>query len=96
MVEWCMIPKHIDIYGERHKVKIVKGLDSAGLYEYKKKLISIKQDAPEQMLWSYLHECLHALWEVGRVNEVIPPEVEEIMNEQVCHFLLKHFTVKPK
>jgi len=95
-----MIPKSITIYGVKYKVKIDPKLESAGLFECqrldKKNLISIFKDDIDSMLYAYLHECLHGVFEEGRVNEVVPPEIEEVIAEQTVKFLLKNFTVEPK
>lgn len=91
-----MIPKSINVFGERYRVKIDPDLQSAGLIEPKKKLIRIKPDTKEEMEWSYLHECLHGVFEEGRLNEAVEDGLEEVIIEQIVKFLLKNFTVKPK
>ena len=91
-----MIPKHIDIYGERYKIKIVTGLSHAGECSKLDKIITINKDTTDHMWWTYLHECLHGVFEEGRLDEVIGDDMEEVIIEQVLKFLLRHFTVKPK
>lgn len=88
------LPKKLMILGQEFKIKekpqkeIEKmlGQGTFGAMNYSDKLILIASDANElDKLLIFLHECGHAITHVNGLNQVMSPELQEVMVESFAN-----------
>ena len=76
------IPKSIDVFGTRYKVKFVDTDLFAGLCDSGKKTIFINANQnKEQVLNTYLHEIFHAMQFTLGMQNAISREMMEMLAE---------------
>lgn len=76
------IPKSIDVFGTRYRVKFVDTDLFAGLCDSSKKTIFINANQnKEQILNTYLHEVFHAMQFTLGMHNAISREMMEMLAE---------------
>lgn len=98
------IPKSINIYGKKYKVKIKKGLKDdegnslSGLCQYDEAIISLDKDLTgDELMQTFLHECGHAVHDRMGIDQTgIPDDVKEILVDSMATFLVERFNMRLK
>lgn len=89
------IPKQVKIGGITYKVNITDniglGLDCVGEILYNDQQINIRPTASEQIVISFLHECVHGMLESLGYNEH-----DELMVDGLAHQLFMLINDNPK
>lgn len=97
------IPKKINIFGKPHKITVIPNLTAYGtpvqgllvLNDYH--IYLEKNQKPEEMMHTLLHECGHAIIQRISLNQTgLPPEVEEVIVDSFATFMVETFNIRLK
>jgi hypothetical protein len=90
------IPKSINVFGKKYKIKIVDNPPYAGLCDPIGEIFVSSNQTEEQIVKTIIHEVTHA-WQfrVG-LDQAVSRETLEIMSEGVSTFIWEIFEVKFK
>ena len=90
---------NLKILGRKIPVKVTKDLDNsfAGLYKFKEKEILIQEgQTKNDAVMTLIHEMFHALSHRAGIAQVISPEMDEIIAEQVSIMIHENFNLTLK
>jgi len=84
------IPKSMDVFGVKYKIKFVETQLFSGLCDPDLKTIFINVDqSPEQIEAAYWHEMFHAMQFALGMNNAISREMMEILAENSATLVMK-------
>jgi hypothetical protein len=92
--------KSLDIFGVKYKLK-VQMLDALGLCDKHAKKIYLNKELQnkahsQELIATLVHEAVHAMCQEGGLSQAIPPELEEVLAEQVSTVMVRNFEVRLK
>jgi hypothetical protein len=94
------LPKHINIFGQKVKLKIDDKLpiNVAAQYDPSKFIISLNpiHETDEELLHSLLHEAGHSLFYRVSIQQAVSFEVHEFIVNNFATMLLENFEIRPK
>ena len=87
-----ILPKHVDVFGQRYKVKMEVMENLAGLCDREKHIIYVNPIMPEvEQFQTLLHEVGHAVFSRVGLVQSISPELEEIIVESIATAFAENF-----
>lgn len=94
------LPKHMNVFGQKVKLKIDESLplNVAAQYDVSKNQISLSSihETDDELLHSLLHEAGHALFYRVSIQQAVSFEVHEFIVNNFATMLLENFEIKPK
>lgn len=90
------IPKKVNVFGTIYKIKFIdSGGMFAGLCDSNKRIIFLDiNQSKEQMISTYIHECVHAMQFSLAFNQAISREMMELMAENTATLIMQMMKVK--
>jgi hypothetical protein len=87
-------PTSVKIFGHRVKVlhkKVPDGI--AGYYDRSKDHIVICKEIDDKLFYyeTLVHEMIHAIFNHGALNQIVSPETEEIIADQIGRAMAVNF-----
>lgn len=90
----------LNVFGQKVpivKAPIQKESNIMGFYEFDKKQITIDTSlSKEDEIHTIIHEAMHSLSHRMGWNQIIVPQVEELMCEHISTVLCENFDIKLK
>ena len=88
-----VLPKYVDVLGERIKIRVEPLDDNHGQFDREKMIITIDEDQTLDEIYSaYLHEVLHAAFWISGLSFLLGDKLEEAIVRMLERVLIKVIT----
>ena len=98
-----MLPKKTKVHGMDYKVQLTakvthQDIPVMGICDYPNRTIKISKDfhTPETIHSTFLHELFHANCRTSSLEQVISPDLEEIIVDTMAKVVCENFILIPK